>query len=343
MRLSDFDFDLPEELIAQVPPPARASSRLMTLHRTTGEIGERYFADITGLFSPGDLLVLNNTRVIPARLIGSKESGGKVEVFLLRRGEADCWECLVNSSKPLRPGNPIRFPGGCEGIPVQRGEETWTISFRSEDGDFPAWVRNHGMVPLPPYIRRAPDREDADRYQTVFAEVEGAVAAPTAGLHFSRETLDELVAKGVKILPVTLHVGLGTFRPIRTEDPREHRMHREWYSIPGETAAAVNEARRAGRRVIALGTTSARALEHASSSGETASGDGEADIFIYPGYRFRAIDALITNFHLPRSSLLLLVCAFGGTDRVLNAYREAVSRGFRFFSYGDAMFIGDLC
>jgi S-adenosylmethionine:tRNA ribosyltransferase-isomerase len=338
MRLEDFDFDLPEELIAQLPSPSRDSSRLLVLDRSSGAVSERPFAEIVDLFSPGDLLVLNNTRVIPARLAGRKESGGKVEVFLVRKLSGDDWECMVKASKPLRAGNRILFPDGCEATAVERGEETWTLSF-SSPGDFGLWLRRHGAVPLPPYIRRNPSPEDLERYQTVFAEVEGAVAAPTAGLHFTAEILSAIAAKGIPIVPVTLHVGLGTFRPIRSEDIREHRMHCEWYSIPEETATLVNATREKGGRVVALGTTAARALEHSASSGRVVAGDGEADIFIYPGYTFRAVDALVTNFHLPRSTLLLLVCALAGREAVLRAYREAVERHFRFFSYGDAMFI----
>lgn len=342
MRFSDFDYFLPPELIAQTPADRRDASRLMVLDREEGSISETVFSGIAGLFRPGDLLVLNDTRVIPARLLGTKESGGKIEVFLVRRvaGPTETWSCLLKSSKKPRPGSAIILPGGMEAVVRERSEdETWLISFSPADG-FDRWLEEHGNMPLPPYVRRKAHGEDRARYQTVFARVSGAVAAPTAGLHFTDELLGKLVACGVEIASLTLHVGLGTFLPVRVDDVHEHRMHREFFSIPSETATAIAERKKGKGRVIALGTTTTRALEQsADADGTVRPGEGEADIFIHPGYRFKVVDALITNFHLPCSTLLLLVSAFAGKDFLLTAYEEAVKRGFRFYSYGDAMFI----
>jgi S-adenosylmethionine:tRNA ribosyltransferase-isomerase len=348
MRFSDYNYFLPPELIAQTPADQRDASRLMVLDRQKKSIEETVFSCISSLFRPGDLLVLNNTKVIPARLQGNKETGGRVEVFLVRRLSASgqVWNCLLKASKKPAPGSLIRLPSGMTARVIERsGEETWTISFTPSDG-FDAWLEEQGNLPLPPYIRRKVAQSDRTRYQTVFARVAGAVAAPTAGLHFTDELLANLAARGIEIAPITLHVGLGTFLPVRVEEVHEHRMHREQYFIPEETAAAVS-ARKRGHdrggqgRVIALGTTTTRALEHAADvCGTVRSGEGEADIFIHPGYRFKVVDALITNFHLPCSTLLLLVAAFAGRDFLFDAYAEAVRRRFRFFSYGDAMFIG---
>jgi len=340
MRLSDFDYELPAELIAQHPAIRRDASRVMTLDRASGALGELTVAGIASRFRPGDLLVLNDTRVIPARLKGQKESGGAVEVFLVRRTAGDCelWSCLIKASKSPKPGCRILLPGGVVATVLDREEGEWRVSFQGSD-DFMGWLEQAGSMPLPPYIKRAPEGEDLERYQTVFARERGAVAAPTAGLHFTPEILDEIRGRGVEIAPLTLHVGLGTFMPVRVEELSGHTMHREFYRIPQTTAEAIRRTRGAGGRVIALGTTSLRALEHAAASGELEHGEREADIFILPGYRFRVVDALVTNFHLPKSTLFMLVCAFAGKERMLNAYREAVSRRFRFFSYGDAMFI----
>ncbi len=344
MRLTDFDYDLPPELVAQRPADRRDASRLMVLDRADGSLDEVAFPEISLFFREGDLLVLNDTRVIPARLLGVKESGGRIEIFLVKRlmGEGQVWECLVRCSKKPRPGSIVSLPGGMEArIEGMDADGNWTVSF-SPDAGFEEWLENSGSMPLPPYIRRAAVDVDRERYQTVFARVKGAVAAPTAGLHFTGELLDEIRGKGVEIATLTLHVGLGTFLPIRVDDPGEHRMHREFYSIPDVTASAVNE-RKKGKvkgRVIALGTTTTRALEQAAAPDGTVSpGEGEADIFIYPGYSFKVIDALITNFHLPCSTLLMLVAAFAGREYVMRAYEDAVRRRFRFFSYGDAMII----
>lgn len=341
MRLSDFDYHLPAELIAQHPASRRDASRLMTLDRGTGAIGELAIAQIASSFRAGDLLVLNDTRVIPARLKGEKESGGQVEIFLVRRvaGEAESWSCLMKASKSPKPGTRVILPGGVAATVLEREEGEWRVLFEGTD-DFMGWLEQAGSMPLPPYIKRAPEGEDQERYQTVFAREKGAVAAPTAGLHFTPEMLQQIRERGVEIAPLTLHVGLGTFMPVRVEELSGHTMHRELYRIPHATAAAIRRTREEGGRVIALGTTSLRALEHAAASGELEAGEREADIFILPGYRFRVVDALITNFHLPKSTLFMLVCAFAGQEKMLNAYSEAVERRFRFFSYGDAMFIG---
>ena len=342
MLLDEFDYHLPDELISQKPSDRRDASRLMVVDRTTGSITETLFSDIVNLFRAGDLLVINDTRVIPARLHGHKESGGRVEVFLVRRlaVPGECWQCLVKASKAPKPGTRIFFAEGMQARVEERGDESlWTISFTPVTG-FADLLERVGSIPLPPYIRRAADRQDLERYQTVFARVKGAVAAPTAGLHMTPDLLAALRSKGVGIAPVTLHVGLGTFLPVRVTDVRNHRMHREFCSIPPATSSAVTAAKREGRRVVALGTTSARALEHAATDdGALPAGDGDTDIFIYPGYRFKIVDAMITNYHLPRSTLLMMVAAFSGKELILHAYEEAVRRRFRFYSYGDAMFI----
>lgn len=341
MVLNEFDYHLPSDLIAQVPAARRDAARLMTLNRTTGEIGETVFSDICRLFRPGDLLVVNDTRVIPARLHGRKESGGQVEVFLVRRlvGEGERWHCLIRASKSPKPGTLLYLAEGVTGrVEGRCNGDSWQIAF-SFPGDFTDWLERHGSMPLPPYIKRTAEDHDRERYQTVFARAKGAVAAPTAGLHMTPELLATLEAGGVEIAPITLHVGLGTFMPVRVENLDEHRMHREEYVIPAGTAEAIARRKKDGGRVVALGTTTTRTLEHAACNAGVAAGAGEADIFIRPGYTFKVVDALITNFHLPKSTLLMLVSAFAGKDLLLKAYGEAVRREFRFFSYGDAMFI----
>lgn len=342
MRLEQFDYFLPPELIAQEPADDRSSSRLLTLDRTSGSIAEDRFAAISELLQPGDLLVVNDTRVIPARLIGVKESGGRVEVFLVRKVNrfGEVWHCLLRASKAPRPGLRILLAEGMTATVQEHGDgECWAVDFSPAEG-FQDWLERQGMMPLPPYIKRAPEAGDKERYQTVFAREKGAVAAPTAGLHFTAELLESLKMQGVEVVSLTLHVGLGTFLPVRVDDLREHRMHREYYAIPEVTAAAVNERKRSGGRVVAVGTTVVRALEQAARADGTVSvGEGEADIFIYPGYKFKVVDSLITNFHLPKSTLLMLVSAFAGKELLFRAYAEAVKRKFRFFSYGDAMYI----
>jgi len=341
MKLDDFDFTLPPHLIAVDPLKERDAARLMTLARSGGEVGETVVASLPQLFRPADLLVLNDTRVLPARLNGHKSSGGKIEIFLVKRcaGDGESWEALLRSSKPPRPGTLILLPEKVVAtVMAPASGEGWIVSFAGGD-DFFSWLDRHGAVPLPPYLHRQPAESDRDRYQTVFASERGAVAAPTAGLHFTEPLLQRIRMAGVEIATLTLHVGLGTFMPIRVDDPLQHKMHTERYCIPAATAAAILRCRERGGRVIAVGTTVARTLEHAADGVTVKPGCGETGIFIYPGYRFQVVDALLTNFHLPKSTLLMLVSAFAGRERILDAYRVAIERGFRFYSYGDAMFI----
>ena len=342
MRLDDFDFVLPPEMIAIEPPAKRESARLLTLSRDSGAIAETMIAELPRILLPTDLLVLNDTKVIPARLYGEKSSGGKVEIFLVRRTESEGeeWLALLRSSKSPRAGTVINLSEQVAAVVVGRGEnEEWLVSF-SGTADFQGWLDRNGSVPLPPYIKRSPHEKDRQRYQTVFAKESGAVAAPTAGLHFTEQLLGEIRAQGVEITTITLHVGLGTFMPVRVTDLAEHRMHKERYTIPEEAVAAISRCRKRGGRVVAVGTTVARTLEYAAAGNIPAAGSGEADIFIYPGYNFKVVDALITNFHLPKSTLLMLVAAFAGREQILAAYHSAIERNFRFYSYGDAMFIG---
>lgn len=344
MLLSDFDYTLPSDLIAQQPAARREDSRLMLLERSTERILNTRFKKIEHYFNPGDVLVINDTRVIPARLQGTKASGGKIEVFLVRRLEhipGECWVCLTRSSRSPRRGTRLTLTGGLNAEVLEESEDGYrNIRFEYNGADFLQWLEEEGSIPLPPYIERAPQQQDLERYQTTFSSVPGAVAAPTAGLHFTSGILASLRQKGVVVTPLTLHVGLGTFLPVRVDNIAEHRMHAEAYSIPESTAAAVTAAKREGRRVIALGTTVTRTLEYAANdAGEILTGSGMTDMFIYPGYRFKVIDALLTNFHLPKSTLLMLVSAFAGRDFVLRAYAEAVAQRYRFFSYGDCMLI----
>jgi len=344
MQLTDFDFSLPDELIAQVPAAQRDASRLLCLDRQSATIESKQFANILEYFRPGDVLVVNDTRVIPARLLGHKLTGGKVEIFLVRQysaaAQAEEWLCLTKSSKPLRVGTVVNFTPDFSAEVMEEVESPYRrVSFHCP-GDFMQKIEEVGHLPLPPYIKREDRQEDRSRYQTVFAREKGAVAAPTAGLHFTEKILQQLAVAGVEILNLTLHVGLGTFLPVRVEDIRQHKMHAELFSIPAATAAAVNLARSEGRRIFALGTTSARALETAATDDDLLlAGSGDSEIFIYPGYRFKIVDALITNFHLPKSTLLMLVSAFAGRDFILSAYQQAVAERFRFFSYGDCMLI----
>lgn len=342
MLVKDFDYFLPPELIARHPASERDASRLMLLNRQTGAVGEGLFRDITGYLKSGDVLVMNDTRVIPARLMGQKESGGRVEIFLLRRlpGDAECWNCLLRASKRFRQGQVIHLPSGMTAVVGARlDEESWQLEFIGAE-PFDSWLEREGHIPLPPYLQRVDDEQDRERYQTVYSRSPGAVAAPTAGLHFTLELLRELESKGIATVSLTLHTGLGTFQPVRAERVEDHRIHTERYAIPAGTADAIRSARARGGRVVAVGTTTARTLEYAATDGgDVRAGDGDADIFIYPGYRFKVVDALITNFHLPESTLLMLASAFAGRENVLGAYREAVRLGFRFYSYGDAMLI----
>lgn len=336
MRTDDFDFILPERLIAQHPPAQRGASRLLQVGKTGLKDGQ--FADLHGLVREHDLLVLNDTRVLKARLFGEKESGGKVEVLVERVLDEHDVLAQVRVSKTPRPGSRLILAGK---LRVQvLGREGEFFHLRFEDAEAVTnLLERHGHLPLPPYITHAAGAEDETRYQTVFAREPGAVAAPTAGLHFGETMLQTLRDKKVSIAYVTLHVGAGTFKPVRAENIEEHVMHSERYTIPQATVDAVREARARGGRIIAVGTTSLRALESAAAGGELQAGSGETRIFITPGYRFRVVDVLLTNFHLPRSTLLMLVCAFGGMDKMLAAYRHAVEQEYRFFSYGDAMLI----
>lgn len=342
MRLGDFDFPLPAELIAQAPLPDRTASRLLVVRRDTGVIEHACFADLPRLLSSGDLLVRNETRVIPARLRGRKESGGQIELLLVERiaGAGESWRCLARSAKPARPGSRLFFPEGIEGEVTADPGDGWRIVRFHCPGDLLTCLESIGEMPLPPYIQRTPVAADRDRYQTVYAREPGAVAAPTAGLHFSEETFAALKSRGIETCGLTLHVGPGTFQPVRVERLDEHRMHGESFAIPEIAATAVNRARGEGRRVVAIGTTSTRALESAADEqGVLHSGAAETHLFIRPGYRFRVTDAMVTNFHLPKSTLLVLVAAFAGRELILEAYRQAVAERYRFFSYGDCMLI----
>ena len=340
MKTSDFAYELPKELIAQDPLKDRSASKLLLLDKDSGACTHGVFRDVLKVLQPGDTLVINDTRVIPARLYGHKEdTGGAVEILLLKRKENDVWETLVRPGKKMKPGARVSFGDGLltgEVLAVAK-EGNRLIRFTYE-GIFEELLDRLGEMPLPPYITHK--LEDKERYQTVYAKHSGSAAAPTAGLHFTEALLDEVRAMGVNIAPVTLHVGLGTFRPVKVENVREHHMHSEFYVVEEEQAKLINETRRSGHRVIAVGTTSCRTLESAADDqGVLQAGSGWTDIFIYPGYRFRAIDGLITNFHLPESTLLMLVSALAGREHVLAAYEEAVRKRYRFFSFGDAMFV----
>ncbi len=341
MLVSDFSFELPDELIARYPAAERDHSRLLVLDRQERSRTETVFHRIGAWLRPGDLLVLNDTRVIPARLFGQKESGGRVEIFLVAQDQEETvWRCLLRASKPCRPGQLIRLANGVSAEVLERsGEQEWLVRFHGTT-DFAQWLQQAGQMPIPPYLNRESEELDRSRYQTVYAGEPGAVAAPTAGLHFTPHLLAALQAAGIGVAQVTLHVGLGTFQPVRVARVQEHVIHRERYRIPVETAAAVAATKQQGGRVIAVGTTACRTLEYAAAGdGQVRAGQGEADIFIYPGYCFKVVDALLTNFHLPESTLLMLVSAFAGREFVLEAYAAAVRDKFRFYSYGDAMLI----
>lgn len=338
VRLSDYYFELPDSLIAQTPAPVRDRSRLMVIDPETRGIDHRIFSEIGRFLRPGDLLVLNNTKVFPCRLSARKPGGGKAEIFLLAEKGLNVWNALVKGS--LAAGKKVVLDSGIEAEIVADHEDgTRDVRFHG-GGDIKKSLADIGKTPLPPYIRREPTAKDAERYQTVFAEHDGAVAAPTAGLHFTRELLQGLKEQGILSTSITLHVGPGTFQPVRTELITEHRMHPEQYEISQEAAGVINTVRQEGGRVIAVGTTSVRTLETAASEdGMMTAGKGESRLFIYPGYRFKVIDAIVTNFHLPKSTLLMLVSAFAGRDRMLEAYRIAVLNHYRFYSFGDAMLI----
>ena len=340
MNKSDFYYDLPQELIAQEPLKQRDMSRLLTLSRATGEMADRHFRDIVELLNPGDCLVVNDSKVLPARLYGNKEkTGGRIEFVLLRQVSSDVWEVLLRPGRIAGVGTRFVFGGGrltAEILEIVEGGNR-IVRFYHE-GNFFELLESIGEMPLPHYIKHK--LQEKDRYQTVYAREPGSSAAPTAGLHFTPELLQAIRDKGVKIVSVTLHVGLGTFRPVKVEDITEHVMHSEHYEIPEETARVINETKKAGKRVIAVGTTSCRTLETvAHTEGGIKKAEGWTSIFIYPGYQFKAIDCLITNFHLPESTLIMLVSAFAGRENILNAYRHAIEEKYRFYSFGDAMFL----
>lgn len=338
MKLDDFDYALPRELIAQFPSPERPASRLLHLDGRTGAVGDRQFREIVALIAPGDVMVFNNTRVIKARLAGHKKSGGQVEVLVERVLSGNQVLAQVRASHPPREGGTLVLSGAVETTVIARRGAFFQLRFES-CGDVFALLERYGALPLPPYIEHAPAAADEARYQTVYARERGAVAAPTAGLHFDEPLLAELRHRGVETAYLTLHVGAGTFQPVRMQNLAQHEMHGEWYHVPEETANVVKRARAGGGRVVAVGTTSLRALETAAASGELNAGYGETKLFVVPGYEFRIVERLLTNFHLPKSTLLMLVSAFGGMDNIRRAYRHAIDQRYRFFSYGDAMLI----
>ncbi len=339
MKVTDFDYDLPEELIAQTPIQKRDMSRLMVLNRDKKTIEHKVFYDILDYLNPGDCLVINNTKVLPARLYGTKTTGAKVEVLLLKQLQGDIWECIVRPGNKLKPGTAVTFKDGllkAEILDIMEGG-TRKVKFMYE-GIFNEILDQIGLMPLPPYIHE--ELKEKDRYQTIYAKYDGSAAAPTAGLHFTEELLKRIEAKGVNIARVTLHVGIGTFRPVKEENIEDHEMHSEHFYIKQEDVDKINKAKDEGKRVISVGTTSCRVLESiADENGHVAVCEDDTSIYIYPGYKFKCIDALITNFHLPKSTLLMLVSALAGREYILDAYKEAVKEKYRFFSFGDAMFI----
>jgi len=339
-RTLDYDFHLPPEQIAQAPAPRRDESRLMVVHRATGAIEHMRFGDIAGLIPPGDLLVVNRTRVFRARLLGTRDSGAPAEVLLLKRvGDGERWEAMVSPGGKLKPGRRVHIAPGFD-VTIESVSERRTRIVRLEcDGDATELIERHGHIPLPPYIERSDAAEDAERYQTVYARERGSVAAPTAGLHFTPELLERLEAQGVERADVLLHVGAGTFKPVEVEDPSQHTMHEEWFEITPEAATAAERLRARGGKLWAVGTTSVRALETAARGNVVAPTSGETRIFIRPPYEWKVVDHLVTNFHLPRSTLLMLVAAFAGYDLTMHAYETAVREGYRFYSYGDAMVV----
>lgn len=348
MHINDFDYELPQELIAQTPAEKRDFSRLMVVHRDSGEVEHKHFYDILDYLKAGDCLVLNNSKVLPARLYGRKEgTGANIEFLLIKRIEGDTWETMVRPGKRLKPGDAVSFSDDklFRAVVKDYGEDGTRIVEFEYEGIFLERLEELGKMPLPPYIERDNNSEDKDRYQTVYAKNEGSVAAPTAGLHFTPQLLEKAKAKGVKLAYVTLHVGIGTFRPVKVENIEEHHMHFEEYFIDEETARIINDTMKAGGRIVSVGTTSTRTVESAAVYDEECgkylvkAGHGSTGIFIYPGYEFKIIGALITNFHLPKSTLLMLISALYNREDILRVYRIAVEEKYRFFSYGDAMFI----
>ena len=336
LTLDDFDYSLPPELIAQAPLPVRSSSRLLRLEGGLTE--DRRFGDLTELLTPGDLLVINDTRVLHARLFGIKDSGGRIEVLVERLLGGQELLAQVRASKPPRAGSRLHLEGAIAAEVVAREGEFYRLRIDGAE-DVAELLERHGRLPLPPYIERAAGDADEARYQTVYSRERGSVAAPTAGLHFDQAMIEALKTRGCALATVTLHVGAGTFQPVRVRDLAEHHMHSERYRLPQETVDAIEDARRRGGRVVAVGTTTLRTLESAALTGELRAGEAETELFILPGFRFRVVDALITNFHLPKSTLLMLVSAFGGLENLRRAYAHAIAQGYRFYSYGDAMFL----
>jgi S-adenosylmethionine:tRNA ribosyltransferase-isomerase len=337
MKKSDFNYLLPDALIAQKPLAERGASRLLCINRDTGQISDRQFTDFIDLIHQRDLLVFNDTKVIPARLFGKKQSGGKVEILIERMLDDHHAIAHVRASKSPKPGTLIELDEGYQCEVQGRADDLFQLEFA--EANLFTLLEQIGHIPLPPYITRADDESDLTRYQTVFASEAGAVAAPTAGLHFDVAMMNKIKAKGVQTAFVTLHVGSGTFQPVRVEDLSEHLMHKEYFVVSQATVDAVRQARESGGRIIAIGTTAVRALESASKSGQLEPGFGDTDLFITPGYQFKSVDAMLTNFHLPESTLLMLVSAFAGYDSIMNGYQHAIDQSYRFFSYGDAMFL----
>ncbi|WP_281646269.1 tRNA preQ1(34) S-adenosylmethionine ribosyltransferase-isomerase QueA [Parendozoicomonas sp. Alg238-R29] len=338
MRVSDFHFDLPDELIARYPMPERSASRLLVVNGESGKPEHKTFRDVVDYLEPGDLLVLNNTQVIPARVFGQKETGGKIEVLVERVLDERMVLAQVRASKSPKPGARLLLEGGMEAEMVERQDAMFLLRFAGEE-PVVQMLEKHGHMPLPPYITREDELEDRERYQTVYGSRKGAVAAPTAGLHFDDELFAAIEAKGIEKVFVTLHVGAGTYQPVRVDRIEDHHMHSEYLEVPQDVVDAVNRTRARGGRIVAVGTTSVRSLETAARDGELKPFAGETDIFIFPGFKYQIVDALITNFHLPESTLLMMVSAFAGFEEVMNAYREAIDERYRFFSYGDSMLL----
>lgn len=337
LKKSDFYYDLPERLIAQTPAEPRDSARMLVYDRGTGETAHRHFYDLPDYLKRGDILVINNTRVLPARIYGHKATGARVELLLHKRRSLTEWEALARPARKAEPGTELIFSDRLRAVVTGRGEDGLRTVRFSFEGVFEDLLAQVGEMPLPPYIRRKPAETDAERYQTVYAKESGSSAAPTAGLHFTPGLMERVRAAGAEFVEVLLHVGLGTFRPVKTENVLDHKMHSEFYAVSPEAAGKLNDAKKQGRRIIAVGTTSVRVLESATDdTGEIRAGSGDTDIFIYPPYTFRSVDGLITNFHLPESTLVMLVSAFIGREKTLALYKEAVEREYRFFSYGDA-------
>lgn len=338
MRTTDFDFYLPDDLIAQFPAKERSASRLLRLDGKTGKLADEKFIDLPEFIAPGDLLVFNNTKVIKARLAGSKATGGQIEALIERVIDTQHALAHIKSSRSPKPGNKLLFADAFEAEVIERQDDLFLIKILS-NRDLLDLLDQYGSLPLPPYIEHDADAHDDERYQTVYAEQPGAVAAPTAGLHFDEAMLERLKVHGVNIAYVTLHVGAGTFQPVRVDNISEHKMHSELYSVPEETVALIKATQAQGKKVTAIGTTSMRALESAARSGELMAGSGETDIFVTPGYEFKVVERILTNFHLPKSTLLMLVSAFAGLEHIQQAYQHAIAQKYRFFSYGDAMLI----